>query len=296
MRVEEAPPRRKKIDYQPSDPSGKPSTYQEAFIRFLTLSSSGGDIDSVTSPNGELSTTTPSRRQHPRDKIYHSFFANSTLASSSSSSSIQAKPIGGSPSSPAATTNTTTTNSALLTNAANTNTTTTTATATLVHQQSIDKENYYNSSRRENLTPLNTCEYRNSYKDVYDNQGVRVNPAIIKSLAAAAAATSSSSTASPNTSTVPLSKSSITVTKNSSSAVVIQPDGTTTTANVILADHTYKTTTAASQQVSKSLDKIYIILTAKQSYNINKNLNFYNIQKFSIYFIQTLKIIFPLIL
>ena len=270
--MEEAPPRRKKIDYQPSDPSGKPSTYQEAFIRFLTLSSSGGDIDSVTSPNGELSTTTPSRRQHPRDKIYHSFFANSTLASSSSSST-QAKPIGGSPSSPAATTNTnpsTTTNSALLTNAANTNTTTTTATATLVHQQSIDKENYYNSSRRENLTPLNTCEYRNSYKDVYDNQGVRVNPAIIKSLAAAAAATSSSSTASPSTSTVPLSKSSITVTKNSSSAVVIQPDGTTTTANVILADHTYKTTTAASQQVNKSLDKVNIILIAKQSYNIFK--------------------------
>lgn len=46
----------------------------------------------------------------------------------------------------------------------------------------IDKENYYNSSRRENLLPLNNYEYRNSYKDHYDNQGVRVNPAVLKNL------------------------------------------------------------------------------------------------------------------
>jgi hypothetical protein len=45
-----------------------------------------------------------------------------------------------------------------------------------------DKENYYNSSRRENLMPLNSYEYRNSYKDHYDNQGVRLNPAILKNL------------------------------------------------------------------------------------------------------------------
>jgi len=46
----------------------------------------------------------------------------------------------------------------------------------------LDKENYYNSSRRENLLPLNNYEYRNSYKDHYDNQGVRVNPAVLKNL------------------------------------------------------------------------------------------------------------------
>lgn len=47
-----------------------------------------------------------------------------------------------------------------------------------------DKENYYNSSRRENLLPLNNYEYRNSYKDHYDHQGVRLNPAILKALPA----------------------------------------------------------------------------------------------------------------
>lgn len=30
--------------------------------------------------------------------------------------------------------------------------------------------------------PLNNYEYRNSYKDHYDNQGVRVNPAVLKNL------------------------------------------------------------------------------------------------------------------
>jgi hypothetical protein len=63
-----------------------------------------------------------------------------------------------------------------------TTTTTSTSTTTTAATSYVDKENYYNASRRENLLPVNSYEYRNSYKDHYDHQGVRVNPAILKTL------------------------------------------------------------------------------------------------------------------
>jgi hypothetical protein len=61
-------------------------------------------------------------------------------------------------------------------------TTSTSSTTTTAATSYVDKENYYNASRRENLLPVNSYEYRNSYKDHYDHQGVRVNPAILKAL------------------------------------------------------------------------------------------------------------------
>lgn len=50
---------------------------------------------------------------------------------------------------------------------------------------------------------MNNYEYRNSYKDHYDHQGVRLNPAILKSLPSELqqALTSSISTSSTNTTT-----------------------------------------------------------------------------------------------
>jgi hypothetical protein len=59
-----------------------------------------------------------------------------------------------------------------------------------VTSPTTNKENYYNSSRRENLLPLNNYEYRNSYKDHYDNQGVRVNPDLIKNFSTTTTTTS----------------------------------------------------------------------------------------------------------
>ena len=44
------------------------------------------------------------------------------------------------------------------------------------------------------MLPLNNYEYRNSYKDNYDNQGVRVNPELIKNFSSINTTSSSSST------------------------------------------------------------------------------------------------------
>ena len=67
----------------------------------------------------------------------------------------------------------------------------------MIWKPTLDKENYYNSSRRENLLPLNNYEYRNSYKDHYDNQGVRVNPAVLKNLSYSTSGGAGPSTGSP---------------------------------------------------------------------------------------------------
>lgn len=106
-----------------------------------------------------------------------------------------------------------------------------------------DKENYYNSSRRENLMPLNNYEYRNSYKDHYDNQGVRLNPAILKNLPpGTTTTTSATSSTSPTNSHLTQvkpnnsnNKSSIVVTKSCNKVNTKQ----SVQSNSLL-DHTYK--------------------------------------------------------
>lgn len=202
MRVQEPPPKRKKFEFElPDSPHAKqPKTYQEAFLRFLAAN---GDENSLSLSDSTTNISAANTRKNPpRDRIYQNFFMNTALAAVNK------------PAVPAATTTTTTTTTVpttittattkpnnpsnvipsqmtgvqingggIMTAVVGVTTTTTTTTTTPTH---LDKENYYNSSRRENLTPLNSCEYRNSYKDVYDNQGVRINPAIIRSLQAAA--------------------------------------------------------------------------------------------------------------
>lgn len=240
MRVQEPPPKRKKIEYRPLDSaSGKPMTYQEAFMCFLA------NCGDETHHSSSLDPSSSATRKHPRDKIYQNFFANSTLAG------MKTVPI--STTTTIATTNSSqnpsfasissqSASSQINGGLANSNSTTT----------HLDKENYYNSSRRENLTPLNSCEYRNSYKDVYDNQGVRVNPAIIKSLQAAASVASSCTAGANVASSSSLSKSSCSssISKSMNLANHIGDkieEGVIVTAN-ILSDHTYRTTISQSKQ------------------------------------------------
>lgn len=222
-------------------------TYQDAFVRYLA---------GEKQPTLEISATEHVNKKPPKDSIYYNFYANSTISTpkTTTPNSTTATATSAQPQhhqQPAA--------------SANNTTTTASSTTTTINGGGLDKENYYNSSRRENLTPLNSCEYRNSYKDVYDNQGVRVNPAIFKSLPHTVApnATASSSVPNGTTTTTTTSPSSITIVPNNNSqksSIVITKNQNPVTpqkcdeviplstpppqpsAN-ILADHTYKTTT-----------------------------------------------------
>lgn len=286
MRVQEPPPKRKKFEFELPDPNAKPKTYQEAFLRFLAANGDENSLSSDSTTN--ISTNANNTRKHPpRDRIYQNFFMNSSLAAVN-------KPTVPSTATTTTTTTTVPTTITTATTAATTTkpnnssnvissqmtgvqingggimttvgVTTTTTTTTPTH---LDKENYYNSSRRENLTPLNSCEYRNSYKDVYDNQGVRINPAIIRSLQAAAS--TSTGVNPPTTGTTAAAVTTTTTTNSISSSpsksstfisrLASSPGAyaanvkTSEAADVVVAaaavpantnmhsDHTYKTTT-----------------------------------------------------
>ena len=120
-----------------------------------------------------------------------------------------------------------------------------------------DKENYYNSSRRENLS---SNEYRNSYKDHYDSQGVRLNPAIFKSLThqqqAAAAAVIANMNIPHHSNAMPItgaqlssSSSPITITKSSNVNVGGGKKSSLNKSNV-LNDHTYKAGTSINNVIN----------------------------------------------
>jgi hypothetical protein len=249
-------------------------TYQDAFVRYLA---------GEKQPTLEISATEHVNKKPPKDSIYYNFYANSTISS----------------------TKTTTPNSTTTTAtsaqpqhhqqpAASANNTTTTASSTTTINGGgggLDKENYYNSSRRENLTPLNSCEYRNSYKDVYDNQGVRVNPAIFKSLPHTIASNATASSSAPNgtTTTSPSSitivpnnnsqKSSIVITKNQNPVTPqkcdeIIPLSTPPQPSAnILADHTYKTTTQSTLGANTNGQKVNQQNNAECSPKSNNNNN-----------------------
>ena len=187
QRVQAPPPKRKQFVLKLEN---KANSYHDVFLRFLA---------------GEKQPTLEVVSEHankkPKDNIFYSTNSavaaatnqannsnlnnqsktvNSTLGNNQTSSSKIT--ISSAISSAAATAQSSTQIGMIINNAsqvAGVNPTTT-----------IDKENYYNSSRRENLLPLNNYEYRNSYKDHYDNQGVRVNPAVLKNLSYSSAQTS----------------------------------------------------------------------------------------------------------
>ncbi len=102
-------------------------------------------------------------------------------------------------------------------------TTATSGTTSQVPANNLDKENYYNSSRRENLLSLNNYEYRNSYKDHYDNQGVHVNPAVLKNLSYSTTSTTQSgvTTTSSNPTPTPIANNRAVTKKIISSNEVI---------------------------------------------------------------------------
>lgn len=216
QRVQAPPPKRKKFEYK-WDPSKK-MTYQDAFLRYLA-GEKQPTLENSHFYSTENSPTSSQVSKKPKDAIYYNFYSklipnvttnnHHTVPSSinipnSSYSNIIAQ-------------SSQVVSSSLVSTVANNNTasniTTTAATPTTTTVVNNDKENFYNSSRRENLT---SHEYRNSYKDHYDNQGVRINPAMLKNLnqqfsvtssttlpPAVAAATSSQTTtpiATPNTS------------------------------------------------------------------------------------------------
>ena len=189
QRVQAPPPKRKKFEFKFEN---KKNSYQDAFLRFLA---------GEKQPSLDIASEQINKK--PKDNIGYSLIRSNncnqtqTIVQSQSPSSPQSSV----PSSTISTTQNYTTITINNNNNNNNNnqssTTTTTGTTTLTN----DKENYYNSSRRENLLPLNNYEYRNSYKDHYDNQGVRINPAILKNLPYSPTVTTPSAINTPTPST-----------------------------------------------------------------------------------------------
>lgn len=153
QRVQVPPPKRKQFELKLEN---KKNSYQDVFLRYLA---------GEKQPTLEImqSEYAHSANKKPKDNL--NYQTNSKIASNSAVTT----PIGSS-------------KIAIPTS----NSTSPAVANQIIANQSqtvnLDKENYYNSSRRENLLPLNNYEYRNSYKDHYDNQGVRVNPAVLKNL------------------------------------------------------------------------------------------------------------------
>ncbi len=196
QRVQVPPPKRKQFEFKLEN---KKNSYQDVFLRFLA---------GEKQPTLEIIADPASKK--PKDNLYYSngassngFSGNSTRHQSQTNQSQAKTTISStvssstaSPSNSMQSNGTSQASTSIVVNgfqsnnqAANLNGNTVNTTGT------IDKENYYNSSRRENLLPLNNYEYRNSYKDHYDNQGVRVNPAVLKNLSyTSSAATASKST------------------------------------------------------------------------------------------------------
>ena len=198
QRVQVPPPKRKQFELKLEN---KKNSYQDVFLRYLA---------GEKQPTLEImqSEYAHNANKKPKDNLNYSAGVTSGLTKAAASSVAITAP---------ATTTTTTTskmsNTAASSNSAVPLTVTTPSTVVVassnaastgqtmsIQQQqqtiNLDKENYYNSSRRENLLPLNNYEYRNSYKDHYDNQGVRVNPAVLKNLSYSTSTTAASSAAS----------------------------------------------------------------------------------------------------
>jgi hypothetical protein len=149
------PPKRKTFEFQLEN---RKNSYQDSFLKYLA---------------GEKQPTLDIIAEHitrkPKENLFNYALKKTQQPNTSSVSTAPAS--------------TTTTTAAI-----------TTATPTS-NNTNIDKENYYNSSKREptaaqlasnsastNLVINGNNEYRNSYKDHYDHKGVRLNPAILKSL------------------------------------------------------------------------------------------------------------------
>ena len=163
-------PKRKTFEFQLEN---RKYSYQDAFLKFLA---------GEKQPSLDIISEQINRK--PKDNFYLSSKSKAISIATSlqqqQQQQQQSSVITTSSSSSVATSNgpisvTTGGGVSTITNQINSSVITTTASY-------VDKENYYNASRRENLLPVNSYEYRNSYKDHYDHQGVRVNPAILKAL------------------------------------------------------------------------------------------------------------------
>jgi hypothetical protein len=208
QRVQAPPPKRKKIEYK-LDPNKK-MTYQDAFLRFLAgekqptlemshTSATNPSSSSAMSSSITLSNTNEvnSLKKPSKDTVFCNYY----------SKMIQYAPNANQPVTSAASSSTNINinvenNSNIQPLTVNTdNNPNTTGNVNIVIN---DKENYYNSSRRENLA---SNEFRNSYKDHFDTQGVRVNPAIFKSLPQQPQISSTSSTSTIQISVPPVQHS-----------------------------------------------------------------------------------------
>jgi hypothetical protein len=225
QRVQAPPPKRKKFEFKLEN---KRNSFQDAFLRFLA-GEKQLTLDNIISEQSQQSNSNYSAAKKINSSSAASKLQNGQVAQSSSSSTTP-------PAQPATQTTTVQLSNGVLPAITN----------------SLDKENYYNSSRRENLLPLNNYEYRNSYKDHYDNQGVRVNPDLIKNLTSPPKVNTSphlSKSVQLNSSLKPASldsvgsgegvnpsKSSIVITKTNNGLKASQVQ-----AKIINNDHTYKT-------------------------------------------------------
>ncbi|RNA09955.1 hypothetical protein BpHYR1_022169 [Brachionus plicatilis] len=203
QRVNAPPPKRKQFEYKVD--STKKMSYQDAFLRFLA---------GEKQPTLEINSNEHTNKK-PKDSIYYNFYLNNQKLSAQNTNSVP-----NNPSPPIVITNG---NTSLINSNGSSN----------------DKENYYNSSRRENLHPLNNFEYRNSYKDHYDNQGVRINPALFKNLPSY-----------PGTSQIKVKQIEKSDT-NKLRAELVEPSSKTTAVvpaqNATLNDHTYRSSSQTNQ-------------------------------------------------
>jgi len=186
QRVQVPPPKRKQFELKLEN---KKNSYQDVFLRYLA----GEKQPTLEITQYEYAHNVVKK---PKDNLNYSKLLNNnnnnnnvTTTSNTPGTSNNSMPILSKTISTTPVVSSVNSTQSIITP---TTTTATTGTTSQVPANNLDKENYYNSSRRENLLPLNNYEYRNSYKDHYDNQGVRVNPAVLKNLSYSTTSTTQS--------------------------------------------------------------------------------------------------------
>ena len=253
QRVQAPPPKRKQFEMKLEN---KKNSYQDVFMRYLA---------GEKQPTLELIAEQASKK--PKDNVY---YPKSVAQNKLNVASVGINIINPLPN------NQTTSSSNNQNNNLGSNLTSNNNTNNVL---SLDKENYYNSSRRENLQPLNNYEYRNSYKDHYDNQGVRLNPAILKNLTTPSSSTSSTLTTA--TGEIVRAVNSSTTTSTTPTALNLQRKKTnehlasSSSSSPLVISSTQSPLTKSSIVITKSSSSLQNNLNNDTSNNINKQIYSY---------------------
>lgn len=293
QRVQAPPPKRKQFEFKLD--LNKRMSYQDAFLKYLA---------GEKQPTLEINTNDHANKK-PKDNIYYNFYLNNPKLTTQTSTNLsQSTPNSNNTILNSNTNNNSNSNTATSNNTISvTSNTNNPGTVINSNNNGLDKENYYNSSRRENLLPLNNYEYRNSYKDHYDNQGVRLNPAIFKNLPSYSTTSTTPSGSSVSSITIQSNKTkqtdSINSNSNSKSSSIILAKSSSSpklpnsnegnldlneilssnqivvdqSKNTTLNDHTYKSISPSQNNTTSSSNINNNLIKDTQSNELDLNLS-----------------------